>query len=94
MNFVMGLPISTNWKGKSYDFILVIIDWLMNMVYYKLVKVTINAPGLAEIILNVVVWHYGLPSLIVSDRGWLFISKFLSLLCYFLGIKQKLSTAF
>ena len=51
------------------------------MVYYKPVKVTINAPGLAEVILNVVVWHHGLPDLIVSDRGSLFTSKFWSLFC-------------
>ena len=30
----------------------------------------------------------------MSDRGSVFTSKFWSSLCYFLGIKQKLSTAF
>ena len=77
----MELPISTNWKGDSYDSILVIIDWLMKMVHYEPVKVTINALGLAEVILDVVVWHYGLPDSIVSDRGSLFTSKFWLLLC-------------
>ena len=55
MDFVMGLPNSTNWKGESYDSILVIIHWLTKMVHYKLVKVIINAPGLAKVILDVVV---------------------------------------
>lgn len=55
MDFVIGLSISTNWKDKSYDSIFVIIDRLTKMVYYKLVKVTINAPGFAEIIINIVV---------------------------------------
>ena len=64
------------------------------MVYYKPVKVIIDAPGLAEIIINVVVRHHGLSDSIVTDRRSLFISKFWSSLCYFLGIKQKLSTAF
>ena len=63
-------------------------------VYYKPVKVTINAPGLAEIIINVVVRHHGLPNSIVTNRGLLFTSKFWSSLCYYLGIKQRLSTAF
>ena len=76
MDFVTGLPVSTDWKGESYDFILVIINRLIKMVYYKLVKVTIDAPELAEVILNVVVWHYGLSDSIVSDRGLLFTSKF------------------
>ena len=94
MDFVIGLLISTDWKGESYDFILVIVDQLTKMVYYKPVKVIIDAPGLAEVILDVVVWHYGLPDSIVTNRGSLFTSKFWSLLCYFFGIKQKLSTAF
>ena len=55
MDFVTGLPVSTNWKGKSYDLILVIVDQLTKMVHYEPVKVTINAPGLAEVILDMVV---------------------------------------
>ena len=55
MDFVTGLPISTNWKGESYNSILVIVDRLTKMVHYEPVKVTIDAPGLAEVILDVVV---------------------------------------
>ena len=94
MDFVMGLPISTNWKGDSYNLILVIVDQLTKMVYYEPVKVTIDAPGLAKVIIDAIIQHYGLPDSIVIDRGSLFTSKFWSSLCYFLGIKRKLSTAF
>ena len=94
MDFVTGLPISTDWKGESDDSILVIVDRLMKMVHYEPVKVTIDAPGLAEVIIDVVVWHHGLPNLIVTNKGSLFTSKFWSSLCYFLGIKRRLSTAF
>ncbi len=94
MDFVTGLLISANWKDDSYDSILVIIDRLTKMVYYIPIKVMINAPGLAEVIINVVVHHHGVPESIVTDQGSLFISKFWSLLCYFLRIKRKLSTAF
>ena len=94
MDFVTGPPILADWKGNSYNLILVIVDQLIKMVYYKLVQVTIDASGLAEVILDVVVWHHGLPDSIVTDRGSLFISKFWSLFCYFFGIKRKLSTAF
>ena len=55
IDFITGLPVSINWKGESYDFILVIIDRLMKMVYYEPIKVTIDAPGLAEVIFDVVV---------------------------------------
>ena len=64
------------------------------MVHYEPVKVTIDAPRLAEVILDMLVRHHGLPDSIVTDRGSLFTSKFWSSLCYFLGVKRRLSTAF
>ncbi len=67
IDFVIGLPISTNWKGKTYDSILVIVDRLSKMIYYELVKVTINASALAEVIIEAVVRYHGLPNSIVSD---------------------------
>ncbi len=94
MDFVTGLPIFANCKGDSYDSILVIIDRLTKIVYYDPVKVTINAPGLAEVIIDVVLCHHGVPESIVTDRGSLFTSKFWSSLYYFLDIKKKLSIAF
>ena len=94
MDFVTGLPVSTDWKGKSYDSILVIVDRLTKMVYYKPVKITIDAPGLAEVIIDIVVRHHGLFDSIITDWGFLFTSKFWSLLCYFLDIKKKLSKTF
>lgn len=64
------------------------------MIYYVLVKIIINTPGVAEVIINVVVYYHGVPDSIIIDRGLLFTSKFWSLLCYFLGIEKKLSIAF
>ena len=64
------------------------------MVYYKPVKVTINAPGLAKVIIDVVVRHHGLSDSIIIDQSFLFTSKFWSLLRYFLEIKKRLFTAF
>ena len=94
IDFVTGLPISTNWKGDSYNSILVIVDWLTKMVYYKSVKIFLDAPGLGEVIIDVVVWHRGLFNSIVIDKDSLFTSKFWSLLCYFFSIKRGLFTAF
>ena len=64
------------------------------MVYYELVKIIINASSLAEIIIDVVVRHHGLSNSVVTNKGSLFTSKFWSSLCYFFGIKRRLSTAF
>ncbi len=76
MDFITGLPVFTNWKGETYDSILVIIKQLTKMVYYEPVKVTIDAPALAEVIIEVVVQHHDLPDSIISDRGSVFTSKF------------------
>lgn len=94
MDFVTSLPVSTNWKGETYDFIFVIIDWLTKMVYYEPVKITINTPGFAKVIVDIVMQYHDLLNLIVSDQELVFTSKFWSLLFYFLGTKQKFSTAF
>ena len=94
MDFVTGLSISDNWKSNSYDSILVIVDWLTKIVHYEPVKVRINAPSLTEVIINVVVLYHRVPESIFTNRNSLFTSKFWSLLCYFLGIKKKLSTTF
>ena len=57
IDFVTGLSISTDWKEDSYDSILVIVNWLTKMVHYEPVKVTIDAPGLAKVIIDVAVRH-------------------------------------
>lgn len=62
------------------------------MIYYKLVQTTIDEPGIAKVIINAIIWYHGLPNSIVNKWDSVFILKFS--LCYFLGIKQKFSTAF
>ena len=63
----MGLPILINEKRDSYNLIFVIVDWLTKIIHYKLVKVIINALGLAEVIINMVVRYYGLLNSIVTN---------------------------
>ena len=64
------------------------------MVYYKVVKTTIDVSGLIEVIINIVVKYHGLSNSIISDCELLIISKFWSLVCYFLSINRKLFTTF
>lgn len=61
IDFITGLPISTNQKDKSYNSILIIINQFPKMIYYELVKITINAPRLAKVLFKIVVWHYNYP---------------------------------
>ena len=84
----MGLPVLTDWKSESYKLILIIVDKLTKMMYYKPVIIIIDAPSLVEVIINVVVRHYGLFDLIITDWGFLFMLKFWSSLSYFLKIKS------
>lgn len=74
MDFVTGLPIFTNWKSKTYKFILVIINLLTKIVYYESVKVTINALGLEKVFIDIVIRHYGLSKFIVSNYDLVFTS--------------------
>ena len=60
------LLILTDWKGNMYDLIFVIVNWLTKMVYYKPVKVTIDASGLAKIIIKIVVKYYSFSNLIIT----------------------------
>ena len=64
------------------------------MVYHKPVKIIINAPGHAVIIIDMVVCYHGFLDSIVTNWGFFFISKFWLLLCYFFSIKRRLSIAF
>ena len=49
-----GLPMSIDWKDTSYDSILIVVDRLTKMVHSKPAQM-IDAPGLAEIISDVVI---------------------------------------
>ena len=47
--------------------ILVIVNQLIKIVYYEPVKITINTPSLAKVIINVIIHHYGVLESIVTD---------------------------
>ena len=44
-----GLPMSTDWKGTSYNSIFVIIGRLTKMIQYKPVQIPIDAPRLPRL---------------------------------------------
>lgn len=94
IKFVIGLLISINTESEVYDSILVIVDYLAKIVSYKSIKVSIDPLVLAKVIINLDVRYFGLLISIVNTSRPVFILKFQSSLCYFLGIKQKLSITF
>lgn len=55
IDFVTRLLISTNWKEKNYNLILVIIDRLIKIIHYQPVNVINTALVLAEIMIDMIV---------------------------------------
>lgn len=94
MNFVKNFSMSSDWKSETYNSILVIINRLTKIVHYKPVKITIDASGLVEVIIDMIVRHHSLSDSIITNRKSVFTSKFWSFLCYSLSIKRRLSTTF
>lgn len=84
---MMGLPLPIDWKDNSNELILVIMDCLTKIIYYKLIKKIIGIVDLVKVIINIMVKQHSLLKSIVSDKSFLFCSKFWFLPCYFLDIK-------
>lgn len=55
IDFVTGLLVSTNWKDKTYDLILVTKNQYIKMIYYELFKINIDSLDLAEVIMKIIV---------------------------------------
>lgn len=54
---------------------------LKKILYYNLVKITIDVASIAKVIINMIVKCYHLLKSIKSSQGLIFTSKFWSLLC-------------
>lgn len=76
IDFVTSLPLSIDQKDNSYNVILVIIDCLIKIMYYNLVKTTIDTVNLAKVIIKVIVRLHSLSKLIINNQSSLLTSKF------------------
>lgn len=45
-------------KRETYDFVLVIVDFLTKTIYFTPIKVIIGTPNLAKVIIDMIVHHY------------------------------------
>ncbi|MBW0501049.1 hypothetical protein O181_040764 [Austropuccinia psidii MF-1] len=89
MDFITQLPLSHN-----FDSILVVVDRFSKMPIFIPAYGTITALDLAQIFISHVFSKHGLPVIIVSDRGSLFVPSFWTQLCQQFKISRDLSTAF
>lgn len=69
-DFVIRLLVSIDLKAETYDCIQIIINRFPKIVYCELVKITINAPKLAKVVLDILVWHSRLPNLIIINKAY------------------------
>lgn len=76
MQFVIGLLNLINWKKDNYYFILVIVDLVTKMVYYKLAKTNINALKLTDVIIDFFIRYQSFLVLIMTKEDFIFILKF------------------
>jgi hypothetical protein len=90
MNFMVGLPRTQ----AGYDSIWVIVDRLMKVAHFILVKTTYSEAKLEELYMSRVVCLHGVPKKIVSDRGSQFTSKFWEKLHESMDTKLNFSSAY
>jgi hypothetical protein len=90
MDFIIGLPNTS----QRHDSIWVIVDRLTKTAHFLPVHTTYNAKKYAEIFLDQIVRLYGIPKMIISDRGAQFIARFWEQLQQTLGTKLIRSSAY
>ncbi|MBW0579569.1 hypothetical protein O181_119284 [Austropuccinia psidii MF-1] len=89
MDFITQLPLS-----NSFDSILVIVDRFSKMAVFIPTMSSITSLDLAHLFIKNIFSNNGSPSIIVSDRGPVFVSSFWTNLCQKLKISRDFSTAY
>nr|GEV20053.1 Ty3/gypsy retrotransposon protein [Tanacetum cinerariifolium] len=89
INFITGLPVS---KGMSV--ILVVVDRFSKYAHFGSLPTSFNAHKVAELFLEIVIKHHGIPKTIVSDCDPIFVSKFWTQLFQLSGTQLNRSTAY
>jgi transposase InsO family protein len=72
MDFIVGLPRTQS----GYNSFWLIMDRLTKVAHFIPIKTTYSESQLAELYISRIVYFYGVPKKIVSDRGTQFTSKF------------------
>ncbi len=86
---VTGLP-----KSNGYDAIIVIVDHFSKEIIPVTCSTELTSEGWAKILRDKVYAKHGMPQTIISDRGTVFVSKFMKDLYNLLQVKSNTSTTF
>jgi transposase InsO family protein len=72
MDFVVGIPLT----ARNFDSIWVIMNWLTKSTHFIPVNTKYCMEKYAEIYIALVLYRYGVPKMIISDRGSQFVAHF------------------
>jgi hypothetical protein len=73
MDFIMGLPRTS----RGYKSIWIIVDPLTKSAHFIHVATTYRVGQYTELYISHIVRYYGIPKIIISDRGSIFVAHFL-----------------
>src|SRR3954454_10523429 len=88
MDFITQLPPTKN----EHDAIFVVVDKLSKTIKAIPTVTIVTAPEVTNLFFQHVFRHFGLPSIIISDRNAHFTGKFWQTLWAKLGTKLAMST--
>jgi hypothetical protein len=72
MDFIVGLPRTS----RGYNLIWVIVDRLTKSTHFIPVSTTYRVRQYVELYMSHIVHYHGIPNIIISDRGSIFIALF------------------
>nr|GEY72706.1 Ty3/gypsy retrotransposon protein [Tanacetum cinerariifolium] len=80
--------------SKGFIAILVVVDRFSKYAYFGALPTNFNGHKVAELFMEIVVKHHGIPTTIVSNRDSIFVSKFWKELFRLSGTQLNHSTAY
>jgi len=90
MDFILELPKTK----KGFNSIWVVVDRLTKRTHFVATTKDVTATGVAEMFMDHIWRHHGMPESIVSDRDTKFTSKFWTEVFKVLGTKLKMTVSY
>ncbi len=79
---------------KGYNAVLMVVDCLSKWIHAIPTVTSLDSAGVAQLFLEHVRHHHGLPEEVISDCGPTFVSNFSCELAALLGVKLTPSTSY
>jgi hypothetical protein len=90
MDFIVGLP----YTSRGYNSIWVIVDCLTKLAHFIPISTTYRVRQYAKLYMSHIVLLHGIPKIIISDRGSIFVAHFWEQLHDCLGTHLIRSSAY